>query len=42
MYIVYEVTDASIATSSFLSNKHASSFDRHGISPYTSNQEVLK
>ena len=36
-----EVTNATIARSSFLSNVHASAFEYHNISPYASNQEIL-
>ena len=38
--VLNEVTDASIAKSSFLSNVHASTFEYH-ISPYASDQEIL-
>ena len=39
--VLNEVTDASIARSSFLSNVHASTFEHHEISPYARDQEIL-
>ena len=38
--VLNEVTDASIATSSFLSNKHASTLESHDTSKFTS-QDIL-
>ena len=39
--VLNEVTDASIARSSFLSNVHASTFEHHEILPSASDQEIL-
>ena len=40
--VLNQVTDASIARSSFLSNTHGSTLEHHEISPFASDQEILK